>query len=80
MTRPLIARVTRALAGLLVLATIVSCISEPPKPQRFAAPPRAPITGEIYPTPGRFCLLSAERCPRAEKFERIEDAPQIPSH
>ena len=49
MTRPLIARVTRALAGLLVLATIVSCISEPPKPQRFAAPPRAPMTIEGAP-------------------------------
>ncbi len=49
MTRPLIARVTRALAGLLAFATIASCISEPPKPQRFAAPPRAPMTIEGAP-------------------------------
>ena len=128
MTRPLITRVTRTLAGLLALATIASCICEPPKPQRFAAPPRTPLTivtpgspqvvppyslvpppggpwenqpqllvpgtpegdglcklgslrcGEIHPTPGRLCLLSAERCPRDGKFERIEGAPQIRSH
>jgi hypothetical protein len=125
MTRPLIARVTRALAGLLALATIASCMSEPPMPQRFTAPPREPMTlvmpgsprvvppyslvpgtpwenqpqrlvpgtpegdglcrlgslrcGEIYPTPGRLCLLSTERCPPDGKFQRLEGAPQSPS-
>ena len=34
--------------------------------------------GEIHPTPGRLCLLSAQRCPRDGKFERMEGAAPMP--